>query len=54
MPLRHDPSRAAREANIRREIRRGRDPRQAVAIAYRVQRAAAARKAARSRRRATR
>ncbi len=38
MPLIHSSSKAAREKNIKTEIDSGRDPKQAVAIGYSVQR----------------
>jgi len=38
MPLRASSSKAAREANIKTEIAAGKDPKQAVAIGYAVQR----------------
>ena len=38
MPLIHSSSKSAREENIHREIEAGRDPKQAVAIGYSVQR----------------
>ena len=41
MPLIHSSSKSARGENIRREIDAGKDPKQAVAIAYDVQRRAA-------------
>lgn len=41
MPLVHSPSKAARDTNIKREIAAGKDPKQAAAIAYDVQRRAA-------------
>ena len=44
MPLLNDPSLRARRENIRREIAAGKDPKQAVAIGYAVQRRAAAQK----------
>lgn len=40
MPLKKSPSKKAREQNIKTEIAAGRDPRQAVAIGYAVQREA--------------
>lgn len=40
MPLVESSSKKARQENIRREIDAGRDPKQAVAIAYSVQRRA--------------
>jgi len=40
MPTIQSPSKKAREENIRREIASGRDPRQAVAIGYAIQRRA--------------
>ena len=40
MPLIKSASKAARQTNIRREIDAGKDPRQAVAIGYSVQREA--------------
>ncbi len=40
MPLKKSASNKARQANIKAEIARGRDPKQAVAIGYSVQRAA--------------
>lgn len=42
MPLINKPSKAARQKNIEREIAAGKDPKQAVAIGYAVQRRAAA------------
>lgn len=51
MPLTHSASKKARSKNIRREIRAGKPRKQAAAIAYAVQRRAAAKKAARSRKR---
>ena len=42
MPLTKSGSKKAREVNVKREIAAGRDPRQAVAIAYSVQRRALA------------
>lgn len=41
MPLVKSSSKKAREENIRREISAGKDPKQAVAIGYSVQREAA-------------
>ncbi len=41
MPLDRGKSKAARERNIKTEIAAGRDPKQAVAIAYSEQRRAA-------------
>lgn len=41
MPLKKGTSNATREENIKREIEAGKDPRQAVAIGYSVQREAA-------------
>lgn len=38
MPLEQSGSKEARERNIKREIAAGRDPKQAVAIGYAVQR----------------
>jgi len=38
MPLKKSSSKAAREENVAREIAAGKPPKQAVAIAYRVQR----------------
>lgn len=38
MPLIKSSSKKARQENIRREIKSGREPKQAVAIAYSVQR----------------
>lgn len=40
MPLVHSSSNAARSKNIAREIEAGKDPKQAAAIAYSVQRKA--------------
>lgn len=40
MPLQRSSSKAAREANIKTEIASGKDPKQAVAIGYSVQREA--------------
>lgn len=40
MPLKKSSSKKAREENIKREIAAGKPPRQAVAIAYDVQRRA--------------
>lgn len=40
MPLIKSGSKAAREKNIKKEIAAGKDPKQAVAIAYATQRAA--------------
>jgi hypothetical protein len=40
MPLEKSPSKKARERNIQREISAGKDPKQAVAIGYSVQREA--------------
>lgn len=45
MPLKKSPSKAARQANIRTEIAAGKDPKQAVAIGYAVQRRASGKKA---------
>lgn len=42
MPLEHSASNTARSENIRREIEAGKDPKQAAAIAYSVQRQARA------------
>ncbi len=44
MPLRKSPSKKAFKANVAAEIRAGRDPKQAVAIAYSVKRKAAGKK----------
>ena len=44
MPLKHSGSKKAREENIKTEIAAGKDPKQAVAIGYSVQRAAAHKK----------
>ena len=44
MPLVKSKSKKAREENIRREIDAGKDPKQAVAIAYSVQRKASSKK----------
>jgi len=41
MPLIKSPSKKARQINIEREVEAGKDPRQAVAIGYSVQREAA-------------
>ena len=38
MPLIKNPSNKARQTNIQREIEAGKEPKQAVAIAYSVQR----------------
>lgn len=46
MPLVKSASNKARAENIRREIRAGKDPKQAAAIGYSVQRAAKAGKRA--------
>ena len=40
MPLKKSPSKAVREANIKKEIAAGKPPKQAVAIGYAVQRKA--------------
>jgi hypothetical protein len=40
MPLKKSSSKKAREANIKAEIAAGKDPKQAVAIGYSVQRQA--------------
>lgn len=40
MPLNKSGSKAAREENIKTEIKSGKDPKQAVAIGYSVQRKA--------------
>jgi len=40
MPLKKSSSNAARESNVKKEIASGNDPKQAVAIAYSVQREA--------------
>lgn len=40
MPLKHGTSKATRQANIKTEIKAGKPPKQAVAIAYSVQREA--------------
>lgn len=44
MPLKRGTSKATREENIRREIHAGKDPKQAAAIAYRIQREEQAKK----------
>jgi hypothetical protein len=44
MPLKKSGSNKARSENIRREIKAGKPPKQAAAIAYSVQRAAKKRK----------
>jgi hypothetical protein len=44
MPLIKSASKAARETNVKREIEAGKDPKQAVAISYSVQRKAEGRK----------
>lgn len=44
MPLIKSTSKKARQINIKREIDAGKDPRQAVAIGYSVQREAAKKK----------
>jgi hypothetical protein len=44
MPLKRGTSDETRSENIRREIHAGKDPKQAAAIAYRVQREAKAKK----------
>lgn len=44
MPLVHSKSKKAFEENIRREIKAGKPPKQAVAIAYSVKRKASGRK----------
>jgi hypothetical protein len=49
MPLKKSSSKKARSQNIATELRAGRPPKQAVAIAYAVQRRAAAKKGARTR-----
>lgn len=38
MPLKHSKTDKARSENIAREVKAGRDPKQAVAIAYSIQR----------------
>lgn len=50
MPLMKSSSKAAFSKNIAAEIRAGRDPKQAAAIAYSVKRKAAAKKGAATRR----
>jgi len=40
MPLIHGKSKKARDKNIEREIAAGKDPKQAIAIAYSIQRQA--------------
>ena len=44
MPLVHSASKGARQENVKREIAAGKDPKQAVAIAYSVQRKAKGKK----------
>jgi hypothetical protein len=44
MPLKKGSSNATRQANIKKEIAAGKDPKQAVAIGYSVQRQAKAKK----------
>ena len=44
MPLKHGTSDKTRQANIKKEIEHGKPPKQAVAIAYSVQREAIAKK----------
>lgn len=44
MPLKKGASDKTRQENVRREIHAGKDPKQAAAIAYRVQREARAKK----------
>lgn len=51
MPLKKSATKKARSENIRREIRAGKPPKQAAAIAYSVQRKARAKKAAATRKR---
>lgn len=48
MPLIKSATKEARQKNIRKEIAAGRPPKQAVAIGYATQRAAAAKKAAKT------
>lgn len=44
MPLKKGTSKATRQSNIKTEIAAGKEPKQAVAMAYRQQRASAAKK----------